>query len=77
MWHLDSGILLTFALLMLQRPPHGFLPSMRLEAVDRRNPRLIRVATVIDVDEQRLKVRSADCTAVVVSAPPPCRALVS
>ncbi|XP_029778541.1 lethal(3)malignant brain tumor-like protein 4 isoform X3 [Suricata suricatta] len=38
------------------RPPHGFLPSMRLEAVDRRNPRLIRVATVIDVDEQRLKV---------------------
>ncbi|GAB5579369.1 lethal(3)malignant brain tumor-like protein 4 isoform X1 [Prionailurus iriomotensis] len=39
-----------------RRPPHGFLPSMRLEAVDRRNPRLIRVATVIDVDEQRLKV---------------------
>ncbi|CAK7311324.1 lethal(3)malignant brain tumor-like protein 4 isoform X3 [Vulpes vulpes] len=38
------------------RPPHGFLPSMRLEAVDRRNPRLIRVATVIDVDDQRVKV---------------------
>ncbi|XP_059265215.1 lethal(3)malignant brain tumor-like protein 4 isoform X1 [Mustela nigripes] len=38
------------------RTPHGFLPSMRLEAVDRRNPRLIRVATVIDVDDQRVKV---------------------
>lgn len=66
MWHLSSGILLTLALLMFQRPPHGFLPSMRLEAVDRRNPRLIRVATVIDVDEQRLKVGTCQkCPAVV------------
>ncbi|XP_076405944.1 lethal(3)malignant brain tumor-like protein 4 isoform X2 [Peromyscus maniculatus bairdii] len=38
------------------RAPHGFLPNMKLEAVDRRNPRLIRVATIIDVDEYRVKI---------------------
>ncbi|XP_066103412.1 lethal(3)malignant brain tumor-like protein 4 isoform X1 [Saccopteryx bilineata] len=38
------------------RLPHGFLPSMKLEVVDKRNPRLIRVATIIDVDDQRIKV---------------------
>lgn len=41
---------------MLQRLPHGFLPNMKLEVVDKRNPRLIRVATIIEVDDQRLKV---------------------
>lgn len=41
---------------MLQRLPHGFLPNMKLEVVDKRNPRLIRVATIIDVDDQRIKV---------------------
>ncbi|XP_058533013.1 lethal(3)malignant brain tumor-like protein 4 [Ochotona princeps] len=38
------------------RSPHGFLPNMRLEVVDKRNPRLIRVASIIDVDDQRIKV---------------------
>ncbi|XP_043544975.1 lethal(3)malignant brain tumor-like protein 4 isoform X4 [Chiloscyllium plagiosum] len=38
------------------RPPHGFQLNMKLEAVDRRNPMLIRVATVVDVDDQRIKV---------------------
>ncbi|XP_008575115.1 PREDICTED: lethal(3)malignant brain tumor-like protein 4 [Galeopterus variegatus] len=37
------------------RLPHGFLPNMKLEVVDKRNPRLIRVATIIDVDDQRVK----------------------
>lgn len=41
---------------MLQRLPHGFLPNMKLEVVDKRNPRLIRVATIVDVDDQRIKV---------------------
>lgn len=45
---------------MLQRSPHGFLPSMKLEVVDKRNPRLIRVATIIAVDDQRLKVHILD-----------------
>ncbi|TRY96239.1 hypothetical protein DNTS_017856 [Danionella cerebrum] len=38
------------------RPAHGFQPDMKLEAVDRRNPMLIRVATIIDVQEHRVKV---------------------
>nr|XP_044999979.1 lethal(3)malignant brain tumor-like protein 4 isoform X1 [Jaculus jaculus] len=38
------------------RLPHGFLPHMKLEVVDKRNPRLIRVATIVDVDDQRVKV---------------------
>ncbi|XP_063555488.1 lethal(3)malignant brain tumor-like protein 4 isoform X7 [Gorilla gorilla gorilla] len=38
------------------RLPHGFLPNMKLEVVDKRNPRLIRVATIVDVDDQRVKV---------------------
>ncbi|XP_059508755.1 lethal(3)malignant brain tumor-like protein 1 isoform X2 [Stegostoma tigrinum] len=38
------------------RPPHGFQRNMKLEAVDRRNPVLIRVATIIDVDEHKLKI---------------------
>ncbi|XP_048968861.1 lethal(3)malignant brain tumor-like protein 4 isoform X4 [Canis lupus baileyi] len=61
------------------RPPHGFLPSMRLEAVDRRNPRLIRVATVIDVDDQRVKVPPyfEEGAAVQVQACPSSEALVS
>ncbi|XP_051707367.2 lethal(3)malignant brain tumor-like protein 4 isoform X2 [Oryctolagus cuniculus] len=38
------------------RLPHGFLPNMKLEVVDKRNPRLIRVASITDVDDQRVKV---------------------
>ncbi|XP_068120641.1 lethal(3)malignant brain tumor-like protein 1 [Hyperolius riggenbachi] len=38
------------------RPPHGFKENMKLEAVDRRIPSLIRVASVVDVEECRIKV---------------------
>ncbi|XP_045430183.1 lethal(3)malignant brain tumor-like protein 1 isoform X2 [Pipistrellus kuhlii] len=38
------------------RPPHGFLVNMKLEAVDRRNPSLIRVASVEDVEDHRIKL---------------------
>ncbi|XP_024895653.1 lethal(3)malignant brain tumor-like protein 1 isoform X4 [Pteropus alecto] len=40
----------------LQRPPHNFLVNMKLEAVDRRNPALIRVASVEDVEDHRIKL---------------------
>lgn len=39
-----------------QRPPHGFLVNMKLEAVDRRTPAFIRVASVEDVEDHRIKV---------------------
>ncbi|XP_062395375.1 lethal(3)malignant brain tumor-like protein 3 isoform X2 [Sardina pilchardus] len=39
-----------------QRPPHGFQAGMKLEAVDRRNSMLIRVATISDTEEHRVKV---------------------
>ncbi|XP_031750144.1 lethal(3)malignant brain tumor-like protein 1 isoform X2 [Xenopus tropicalis] len=38
------------------RPPHGFKVDMRLEAVDRRSPSLICVASVVEVEEFRIKV---------------------
>lgn len=38
------------------RPPHNFLVNMKLEAVDRRNPALIRVASVDDVEDHRIKL---------------------
>ncbi|KAG1934302.1 lethal(3)malignant brain tumor-like protein 4 isoform X2 [Pimephales promelas] len=38
------------------RPAHGFQPLMKLECVDRRNPMLIRVATVTDTEDYRVKV---------------------
>ncbi|XP_042197747.1 lethal(3)malignant brain tumor-like protein 1 isoform X2 [Callorhinchus milii] len=37
-------------------PPHGFQINMKLEAVDRRNSMLIRVATIVDVDDHRIKI---------------------
>lgn len=40
----------------IQRPLHGFQTGMKLEAVDKRNPMLIRVATVADTEDHRLKV---------------------
>lgn len=44
------------SLLVLQRPPHSFQPQMKLEAVDKRSPGLIRVATVEEVETHRIKV---------------------
>ncbi|XP_077952636.1 lethal(3)malignant brain tumor-like protein 1 [Gasterosteus aculeatus] len=38
------------------RAPHGFQVNQKLEAVDRRNPMLIRVATVTDTENYRVKV---------------------
>ncbi|XP_054855908.1 lethal(3)malignant brain tumor-like protein 4 [Eublepharis macularius] len=38
------------------RPAHGFQINMKLEAVDKRNPMLIRVATITDKDDYRLKI---------------------
>lgn len=42
--------------LAFQRPPHGFQVGMKLEAVDKRNPMLIRVATISDTEDHRVKV---------------------
>nr|XP_033494067.1 lethal(3)malignant brain tumor-like protein 4 isoform X2 [Epinephelus lanceolatus] len=38
------------------RAPHNFQVNQKLEAVDRRNPMLIRVATVTDTEDYRVKV---------------------
>ncbi|XP_019478370.1 lethal(3)malignant brain tumor-like protein 4 isoform X1 [Meleagris gallopavo] len=38
------------------RPAHGFQVNMKLEAVDKRNPILIRVATITDRDDHRIKI---------------------
>ncbi|XP_062415097.1 lethal(3)malignant brain tumor-like protein 4 isoform X1 [Pungitius pungitius] len=38
------------------RAPHGFQVNQKLEAVDRKNPMLIRVATVTDTENYRVKV---------------------
>uniref|UniRef100_A0AAX7UJS5 Lethal(3)malignant brain tumor-like protein 1 n=1 Tax=Astatotilapia calliptera TaxID=8154 RepID=A0AAX7UJS5_ASTCA len=38
------------------RSPHSFQPQMKLEAVDKRSPGLIRVATVEEVDTHRIKI---------------------
>ncbi|XP_034415905.1 lethal(3)malignant brain tumor-like protein 4 isoform X3 [Cyclopterus lumpus] len=38
------------------RAPHGFQRNQKLEVVDRRNPMLIRVATVTDTEDYRIKV---------------------
>lgn len=39
------------AMMMFQHPPNGFEIGMKLEAVDKRNPILIRAATVSEVSE--------------------------
>ncbi len=41
-------------MLYFQRPYHGFEVGMKVEAVDKRNPILIRVATIVDVDSHRM-----------------------
>uniref|UniRef100_A0A3P8P487 SAM domain-containing protein n=1 Tax=Astatotilapia calliptera TaxID=8154 RepID=A0A3P8P487_ASTCA len=38
------------------RPLHGFQFGMKVEAVDKRNPMLIRVATIADTEDHRLKI---------------------
>ncbi|XP_074832742.1 lethal(3)malignant brain tumor-like protein 3 isoform X2 [Carettochelys insculpta] len=38
------------------RPAHGFQVNTKLEAVDRRNPMLIRVATITEKEDHRIKI---------------------
>lgn len=38
------------------RPAHGFQLNTKLEAVDKRNPMLIRVSTIVDKDDHRIKL---------------------
>ncbi|XP_029427160.1 lethal(3)malignant brain tumor-like protein 3 isoform X2 [Rhinatrema bivittatum] len=38
------------------RPPHGFQVNTKLEVVDKRNPMLIRVSTIVDKEDHRIKV---------------------
>ncbi|XP_075410677.1 lethal(3)malignant brain tumor-like protein 3 isoform X2 [Tenrec ecaudatus] len=52
----DSNSLPAPARAFKVKPPHGFQKKMRLEAVDKRNPMFIRVATVADTDDHRIKV---------------------
>ncbi|XP_067867686.1 lethal(3)malignant brain tumor-like protein 4 isoform X3 [Heterodontus francisci] len=52
----DSGAQAAPARAFKQRPPHGFHLNMKLEAVDKRNPMLIRVATVVDLEDHRIKI---------------------
>lgn len=39
-----------------QRPPVGFEPGMKVEVMDRRNPILMRVATIQEVKEHQVLV---------------------
>ncbi|ROT65230.1 putative lethal(3)malignant brain tumor-like protein 3 isoform X1 [Penaeus vannamei] len=38
------------------RPPREFKKNMKLEVVDKRNPSLIRVATIVDVQDYQIKI---------------------
>ncbi|KAJ8270751.1 hypothetical protein GJAV_G00118820 [Gymnothorax javanicus] len=38
------------------KPPHSFQINMKLEAVDKRNPMLVRVVTVVDTEDHRIKI---------------------
>uniref|UniRef100_A0AAY5F243 SAM domain-containing protein n=1 Tax=Electrophorus electricus TaxID=8005 RepID=A0AAY5F243_ELEEL len=52
----DSGSSAVSSQAFCMRAPHGFQINMKLEAVDRRNPMLVRVATVVDTEDYRVKV---------------------
>ena len=39
---------------LCQRQPHGFTEGMKLEVVDRRNPILVRVASIVDIEPHRI-----------------------
>ncbi|MEQ2209654.1 hypothetical protein XENOCAPTIV_002120, partial [Xenoophorus captivus] len=51
----ETGSTAAPSLAFTLRAPHGFQLNHRLEAVDRRNPMLIRVATVTDTEDYRVK----------------------
>lgn len=52
----DSGCSAAPSDAFAMRAPHGFRAGMRVEAVDRRNSMLLRVATVCDAEDYRVKV---------------------
>ncbi|KAJ8268028.1 hypothetical protein COCON_G00132000 [Conger conger] len=52
----DTGSLAVPSEAFCMRAPHQFQVNMKLEAVDRRNPILIRVATIVESEDYRLKV---------------------
>lgn len=52
---------------VLQRPPHGFQMGMKVEAVDKRNPMLIRVVTIADTEDHRLKVEDVSSSTTTFS----------
>lgn len=51
----------------VQRAAHGFQSQMKLEAVDKRSPALIRVATVQEVETHRIKVSLSSIILVDIS----------
>uniref|UniRef100_A0A4W4ELH6 SAM domain-containing protein n=1 Tax=Electrophorus electricus TaxID=8005 RepID=A0A4W4ELH6_ELEEL len=52
----DTGSLPAHARAFKAKPPHSFQVNMKMEVVDKRNPMLVRVATVVDRDDHRIKV---------------------
>ncbi|XP_051538530.1 lethal(3)malignant brain tumor-like protein 4 isoform X2 [Myxocyprinus asiaticus] len=52
----DTGASAAPSQAFCMRSPHGFQVNMKLEAVDRRNPMLIRVATITDTEDYRVKI---------------------
>uniref|UniRef100_A0A8C7KWT1 L3MBTL histone methyl-lysine binding protein 4 n=1 Tax=Oncorhynchus kisutch TaxID=8019 RepID=A0A8C7KWT1_ONCKI len=53
----DNGSTAVPSQAFCMRAPHSFQVNMKLEAVDRRNPMLVRVATVSDTEDYRVKIR--------------------
>uniref|UniRef100_A0A673YV74 L3MBTL histone methyl-lysine binding protein 4 n=1 Tax=Salmo trutta TaxID=8032 RepID=A0A673YV74_SALTR len=53
----DNGSTAVPSQAFCMRAPHSFPVNMKLEAVDRRNPMLVRVATVADTEDYRVKIR--------------------
>lgn len=45
-----------FHLFLSQRPPVDFIIGQKVEAVDKRNPLLVRVATIADIEDYKVKV---------------------
>ncbi|KAJ8277565.1 hypothetical protein GJAV_G00076700 [Gymnothorax javanicus] len=52
----DTGSSVAPSQAFCMRPPHRFQVNMKLEAVDRRNSMLIRVATIVDTEDYRVKI---------------------
>ncbi|XP_031440079.1 lethal(3)malignant brain tumor-like protein 4 [Clupea harengus] len=52
----DNGASAVQSQAFCMRPPHNFQVNMKLEAVDRRNPMQIRVSTIVDTEDYRVKI---------------------